>query len=172
MNKETHIDLIWKKIDNELSKEESLRYDELFLNDPSFKALYNKTIRLNKTLSELPTHKAPVSLLDNIMQQVAIIKKYNSAEYNSFVGLKYIFIAVIAAILSLTAYVLAFHGASPTVVADSTPVADFFRSLSGNISVPSGLQNYLPYTLVLTIGLGLILLDNYFKSNLKTARAY
>ena len=171
MNKEVQLELIWRKIDDQLSTDEMMHFDELCQTDNVFNTLYQKHLKLNGALANLPTQKAPVNMLQNIMSQVEKIRKYNTAEYDSFMGLKYIFISILSVLALVTGYVL-LSQTEQVSTTTHTPVADFINSISLNLTLPSGIQSYLPYTLVLSIGLGLIFIDNYLKSNVKTARSY
>lgn len=164
------MELIWKKIDGTLSIEENGQFNQLYQEDPSFVEAYNSQLKLNNALKNTNAFKAPDDLLDNIMDSI-----HNSYEtdtsYSSFAGFKKIalFFLALTALLVTVTLVLGNGSASSGQYA---AIGDFMTRLVSGIHMPEQLMSYMPYSLAILAGLGLVWMDNFYKhvhSGLKTS---
>jgi len=157
---EKHLELVWKKIDGSLSKDEAIIFNELSHNDKSFVNLYKAQINLNTNLKKLPSVAAPSNLVSNILQNITKKKVIYSKEYSSFEGMKVI---ALASIITLTLVVLITMTINLSFDASVYPE---LTSWLNKLSVPAplqGIENYSTYLLVLLPGIVLVWLDNMFR---------
>ena len=159
---EKKLELIWKKLDGDITREEAKVFDSLYKSDEGFKQLYLEQSRLNNTLKNIPLQKAPDSILDNVMKAVSAGSVLRS-KYISFSGLK----TIIALFGSFMLIACVWYFASNGINLESsghTMISGFFDNLNSKLTLPESLKTYLPYSMVLIAGLGLLWMDSFLKS--------
>jgi hypothetical protein len=157
---EKNLELIWKKIDGSLSKDEAINFNQLIHDDKSFAILYKAQVNLNTNLKNIPSVAAPSSLVSNIIQNITQKKVVYSKEYSSFGGMK---IIALASIITLILVVLITMTINLSFDASAYPeLTSWLNRLSMPISL-QGMESYTTYLLVLLPGIVLIWLDNMFR---------
>lgn len=166
-----HIELIWNKIDGTLNKEDQKMFDNLLKTDKSFASLYQKHTELERVLRKNPSvQKAPDSLLANVMQQVQLNPSFVKKDV-SFSGFKTIGLVLALSTLIVT-LVVVLNSSKLSVDGSYAAIGDYLNQFQSSLKVPAGLMHYLPYSMALLAGIGLVWLDNYYRqshNNFRTA---
>lgn len=159
---EKKLELIWKKLDGDISGEEAKIFDALFKNNAEFKTLYLEQSRLNNTLRNIPLEKAPETLIDNVMNAVRSNSVLSSNI--SFSGIKTILLLFGSFIVISCVWYFSSNGINLSST-ESSFVGSTLDSLLSKMVISDSLKSYLPYSLVLVAGLGLLWIDGFMKNS-------
>ena len=159
---EKHLELIWKKIDNQLSEKEASLFDQLLQNDNAFVNLYNAQVKLNNNLRTLPSVKAPGNMVSNILEQITFSKVSYASKYSSFNGVKIIAWAFVALIFVTTLITLSFS--FNFELEESFPAfCNWLSQISGPSIIDFNISSI--YLLVILPILALTWMDNLYKQS-------
>jgi len=157
----SNLELIWKKIDGNLSTEENRQFNQLYHEEPSFVEAYKNQLKLNNALQSTTSFKAPSDLVDNVMDKIHH-SYVAGTSYSSFSGFKKIslfFLALSALLVTLTLVL----DNNSTNSGQYAAIGDFMTKLVSGVQVPEQLITYMPYSLALLAGIGLVWIDNFYK---------
>lgn len=157
----TYIELIWKKIDGSLNREEKKQFDRLIETEQDFADLYLKHARLEKALKHAAVQKAPENLLSNVMQQVQAYPVL-SRKYSSFAGIKNIGMAFIGLSVLVIIVILSNPG-NISYDGNYSVLGDLIGKLQGNLAISPAVMHYLPYSMAFLAAAGLVWIDNYYR---------
>lgn len=153
-----HLELIWKKIDGELDRNDKLLFDALISEDELFLNLYKQQIKLNDAMSNMPLRKAPDTLLDNVMASVRTQVSV-SRKYDDFKAFKYIIAATVLLCLVFTVYAIIISGGLQ-LEKHYLNINELVSKLNFNLSLPNNLVSYSTYFIILFGAVTLIWIDN------------
>ena len=159
---EKKLELIWKKLDGDINREEAKIFDALFKNDADFKKLYLEQSRLNNTLRNIPIEKAPETLIDNVMKAVRSNSVLSSNI--SFSGIKTILLLFSSFIVICCVWYFSSKGINLNS-GESSVIGSTMDALFSKMVISESLKAYLPYSLVLIAGLGLLWIDGLMKNS-------
>jgi hypothetical protein len=157
-----NLDLIWKKIDGQLSAEEKIEFEKYYQNNISFVKSYKQQLKLHDSLTGLPLQNAPESIVDNVI--LALDSKKSILEkYNAFSGLKIIIIGLVAVVSLAAMYILLVNNSA---MLDNNPsfYTDALYKIRSLVIWPENIGQYFPYILTVVPVLVLIWIDHFFKS--------
>lgn len=156
--------LIWAYLDDTLDSESRTQFENRLREDKSLKLAYQQQLVLHQNLSEALTQEAPSELATQVMSQISVMKKVAITK-PTFNGLKYIFIPMLAVILSfLTWALISFTGTT------ELKLFSFIQNIkASNLSLGQSLssasyEHLLPYSIVL-IGLVILIWIDQVKAN-------
>lgn len=161
--------LIWKKIDGQLTNEESLLFDNLLASNAEFANLHKSQLRLNKALTNTPVVIAPNSILDNVLANVQKPKVSYRNKYNSFNGIQIIAIASIAFLSLIT--LLGFTNTSSLTSNGTYPKLMTWLDSFTSLKFFEGFDVYSNYLLILIPFVLIYWADHFYRSiSLKTLK--
>jgi hypothetical protein len=158
-----YLELIWKKLDGDISTEEQKIFDLLYKTKNDFKSLYKEQSIINNSLRRIPLHKAPPSLLVNVMQSIGV-KHALSQQYSSFSGLKTICIFFGGFTILLCVWYLSVKGIQIDS-GNSSALGSLISEMFSKLGVPASMKTYLPYSLVPIAAMALFWLDAFLKKS-------
>jgi len=157
---EKYLELIWKKLDGDISPVELNTFNDLYKTDSSFLELFETQSKLNNSLRKLPVHTAPEALIDNVM--LSVDKPTLSSKYSSFSALKFFNISLL--VITALSCLLYFWNTDIKFGESSFTIFDNLSdAILSSLVIPEALQSYLPYSLALLAITVLVWMDNLLK---------
>ncbi len=154
---DVNLELIWKKIDGQLTEPEQMEFDALCKNNTSFLSEYKRQLKLNKALQEMPPSIAPQSIVSNVMSTLQMENAFTTSK-KTFPALKNILFGLLVLATAISLIVL-FNGNNMSAPQSSTILQDYLSDIGRQFSMPSGIKNVFPYSAALFSVMGLVWLD-------------
>lgn len=152
---------IWNYIDGTMSAAERVAFDQQMTLDPELRHMVDQYRKLDDRLRSGVTLKAPDSLKANVLSRVAL-KPEVSLQKESFAGVRFILGTMVTLTLAMLVIIMAVQ--SGTSGEMHPVISKTIDILSFDFSVPSGITNMLPYSLILVSLVFLIWMDRLFQS--------
>jgi len=164
-NIEQYHELIWQKIDGNLSVEAQHKFD-ILMQDKRFADYYTRQLQLHKALSDMPVQPAPSKLLDNIMASVGNpqLSGYDLPDF------KKLFLPVVGLMIIVSVIYGLFATPAHTSTGGYAFMDDLLSGIRNNAALPDTLNKVLPYSMALLAATGLVWLDNFYKGKARVGK--
>ena len=165
---EVNLELIWKKIDGQLTEAEQAEFDVLCKNNVSFANAYKQELSINNALREMPLSVAPKSLAYNVITSLQRENAFKTYKL-TFPALKIILLGLMALTIAISSIVI-FNGGSVSTSPNAIAFQDYLSDIGRQLSVFSEFKNVFYYSAALFSIMGLVWLDAIYNRKLSDLR--